>query len=65
MSLGISPSFRRPVSILLLQVDLVHAPFSLFKPLAAAPAALSADAALLSLRVVGFVIVVVVAQVLL
>jgi len=48
------------VSILLLQEDLVQAPLSLFKPLAAAPAALSADAfaALLPLRVAGFVIAV-------
>ena len=56
-----SPSFCRPVSILLLQEDLVQAPLSLFKPLAEAPAALSADpfAALLPLRVLGFAIAVV------
>ena len=45
----------------MLQVVLVHEPLSLFKPLAAAPAALTADAfaVLLPFRVAGFVIAVV------
>ena len=48
----------------MLQVVLVHEPFSLFKPLVAAPAPLSAEAfaALLPFRGAGFVIRLVVAK---